>query len=99
MRMLKKIAALSVMPSLILTGYAMGRVSDNMPEVLDRVYAQPAWCGPEDGPRFNAAKCGNRTMGVYVDVTPNNGKRDGEWLNLTFKKGHDDRGTFKPRSR
>jgi hypothetical protein len=99
MRMIQKIAAMSVAPSLILGGYTLGRVSDNMPEASPTAVVQAVKCGPEDGPRWNAARCGNRTMGVYVDVTPNNGKRDGEWLNLTFKKGHDDRGTFKPRKR
>ena len=98
MRMIQRIAAMSVAPSLILGGYAMGRVSDNVPTSVTAV-VQAVKCGPEDGPRHNAALCGNRTMGVYVDVTPNNGKRDGEWLNLKFKKGHDDRGTFKPRER
>lgn len=53
-------------------------------------------CGPEDSRSYNAAKCGNRTMGVKIDPTPNNGKAGSTWVVLKFSKDGKT-GTFRPR--
>lgn len=93
MRMIKKIAAMSVAPALILGGYGLGRASDNMPEATPTAVVQAVKCGPEDGRNWNAALCGNRTMGVKIDVTPN--KPGGTmWVSLKFKGKGANQGTF-----
>lgn len=52
-----------------------------------------AVCGPEDSRAYNAAKCGNRTIGVQVDWTPNNGPKGTFWYSLKFDKSGT-KGTF-----
>lgn len=94
MRMFKKIAALAVAPSLILTGYTLGRVSDNVP--TETVHMRAYNCGNEDSKNWHAALCGNRTMGVKIDVTPNNPRNGVRWVNLKFSTDGKS-GTFKPR--
>lgn len=40
----------------------------------------------EDSPRFDCRKHGNRTCGVRLDPTPNDGKRQSVRINIVFNK-------------
>src|SRR5688572_15089124 len=52
-------------------GAAMEPVQSPTTELLQRIQ-QPA----EDSPRFNCIRHGNRSCGVRLDATPNNGSTD-----------------------
>lgn len=96
MRIIRKIAALSVAPALILSGYGLGRASmvEHAPTAV--VQASAYKCGHEDSKNWHAAICGNRSMGVKIDVTPNNSHNGTRWVILKFSKDGKS-GTFKPR--
>lgn len=94
MRITRKVVALSVVPSLILGGYAAGRASvGHEPVHTVKAYACPKW---EDDPRWNAARCGNRRMAVKIDVMPNDPNHGTRWVMLHFN-ANGTAGTFKKR--
>lgn len=94
MRIMRKIAAMSAIPAAMIGMYGLGRASVvAAPVETTTVHATALKCGEEDSRNWNAALCGNRSMGVQVDVTPN--KPGGKvWVTLKFTGPGVNKGTF-----